>query len=350
MQSLVYETIRHKKPGTTVPFLPDLRLWYQWHDSKNSIPPKYEGEDLASVSRAIGVTPINYVRPWTTEVTGGTNEREKSSDGKRWTFGSEDEHLTAVWSIGPDGDYWQTEYPVKSAEDLAIVAKYLDRRKLSYSPSQTSAESDTVEIIELPSRPFAWFMLELVGFSEGLMILMDAETEVLDIIAKAEADLSELISTICAANPGSILLSPDNLDAYFISPGYFETYLAASYDGLATIADEHDCCTVVHAGGPVAGLAPLLADSRIDSIVGVAEAPQGDAGIKQIRELTQERIVPWGGIPQDFLLPQTKESDAIDGARRIASEARDSGAALLGIADHVPIEADIDRLATIASL
>ena len=107
---------------------------------------------------------------------------------------------------------------------------------------------------------------------------------------------------------------------------------------------------VVHVGGPVRRLLPGLASAGVDGIEGIAGPPQGDATLAQSRELTGATCALWGGISQDVLLPAHSQAAFEAAVHQAVGEAADDPRAILGIADRVPVDADVDRLAALPCL
>ena len=64
--------------------------------------------------------------------------------------------------------------------------------------------------------------------SDGLLLFFDAQALVEEIMAVLEQQMQSLAEQI-AGLPSQIVVSPDNLDAQFISPVFFHRYLADSY-------------------------------------------------------------------------------------------------------------------------
>ena len=58
----------------------------------------------------------------------------------------------------------------------------------------------------------------------------------------------------------------------------------------------------------------------------------------------------WGGIPQDLVLQTHDRSEFEAAVTQTASTAREDGHVLLGIADRVPADADLDRIQAIPEL
>ena len=334
-------------------FLPDLTLWYDWHHSRGTLPEKWQGYSLPQVARALGLPVWRVARPWRVE-TPGVQIVTMEQDGTR-TVRSETSTgtLVARWRLmGHNGDWWQTEYPVKSKADLAAALELVKARTYLLDPDrlvslEATVGDDGVLAIEIPRRPYSDVLHEFLGWSEGLLLL--GEPAVDEIIAVLESKLQALVQAI-AELPGRLVLAPDNLDGQFIPPAIFRAHLADSYQLTAEALHEHGKRLVVHVGGPIRHLLAALAEAGLDGVEGVCGPPQGDVTLAQAREIVGTALTLWGGIPQDFV-HDTHVRDEFEAAVVAAGqEAMGDSRMILGVADRVPVDADLSRIEAITGL
>jgi hypothetical protein len=358
-------------PGR-VPYLLDLTLWYRWHAGRGTLPPDWAGFSMAQVAQALGVAAWIVERPWRVEHHGITIATEKVEGQRVIRYETPAGALTARWSLGPDGDWWQTEYPVKTIEDLTIARTVVAAQKYVVEPGKSAnqqisesanAESvarttqyaprntqSTVVALELPMRPYSDLLHTMLGWGEGLSLLKgEGRPILLEMLARLEEKLAGLTAQI-AALPGTVLLAPDNLDGQYISPRVYREHMAESYRRTAEIAHGHDKRLVVHAGGPMRRLLPLLAEAGVDAVEGVAPPPQGDASLAEARVAVGPDLILWGGIPQDYLSPARDQGEFEAAVREAARQAASDDRAILGVADRVPVDADPARLQAIPQL
>lgn len=333
-------------------YLPDLTLWYDWHQRHASLPITWRDYSLPQIAHALGVPIWLAVRPWRVE-TPGVEICTDEKDGERVVRSETSAGtLIARWIRGPDGDWWQTEYPVKTQADLAAALELARARRyvldtVSLADVESQVGDEGVVAIELPRRPYSDLLHELLGWGEGLMFLGEPGVE--EIIAALEVALQDLVQAV-ARLPGRIVLSPDNLDGQYISPGAFQTYLAESYRRSADVLHQHGQYLLVHIGGPARRLLAPLAASGVDGVEGVAGPPQGDVSLAQAREIVGLELTLWGGIPQDFMLSTRNPAEFEAAVKQAAREAMGDGRMILGVADRVPVEAEPSRLVAIREL
>jgi hypothetical protein len=327
-------------------YLPDLTLWYRWHRDRGTLPEPWAGYSLPQVARAIGVPAWQVVRPWRAETPGVHSETIEGDEERVTRWETPAGTLTARWTIGPDGDWWQAGHLVQSEADLAAAVELARARTYvldpaALAPVQAEVGEEGVVALEIPRRPYSDLLHDFLGWGEGLLLL--GEPAVAEILAALEDALQALVAQV-ARLPGSILFSLDNLDGQYISPRAFEQHLAPSYARTAETVHAQGKYLLVHAGGPVRRLLPLLAAAGVDGVEGVAGPPQSDATLAEARALAGPAFTLWGGIPQDVLL-ETYDRAAFEAAvRQAAQEADEDPRAILGVADRVPVDAGVDRI------
>lgn len=335
-------------------FLPDLTLWYGWHRRLGTLPEHWRGQTLPQICHSLGVpawmTAKAYRLDW-----GPTKVRVNRQGGERIVryespFGT----LSERWEKGPDGDWWQTDYPVKTAADLSIARAILDARAYRFDRAacdklQTEVGPDGIAAIELPRRPFSQVFLEWLGWSDGLMLFFEAEDAIAAIVDLLEDQVQALVRE-AAMLPGPVFVSPDNLDAQFISPAYFDRYLAGSYRRSADVLHARGKQLMAGTGGYIRRLLPLLAQAGVDAVQGISGPPQSDATLAEARVAAGPDLWLWGGIPQDALLADFPEAEFEAVVQQAAREAAQDGRAILGVADVVPAATEIDRLERLIAL
>jgi hypothetical protein len=328
-------------------FLPDLRIWYDWQKENSLLPDRWKNFTLDDICLDTRIPIWRLVRPWRFESVFPVVTAEEAGE-KTTTIDINGHKIASRWTRGPDGDWWQTEYPVKTADDLKAVLEYVESGTYQFELDSVTVARDEVAddglvAIDLPARPFSWLMLEMLGWSEGLMLLLDAEDIIKTIVETADKKLQQLVADLskCAE---TIFYSPDNLDGQFVSPPYFSEYLAESYSKSSQTLHENGKYLTVHAGGPVGSLMEAVSKTGIDAIAGICGPPQGDTPMKEAREKAGDKLVLIGGIPQDYLLPSVKIGELEKALELTMAEAESDSRIIISIADHVPIDADISRL------
>jgi len=336
------------------PFVPDLNLWHEWHSLRGTLPEKLAGLGLPGVCSLLGVPAWMPRRAWSRELREVTMETVQDAGSKKIIYKTAGREFTALWNRGPDGDWWQTEYPVKQADDLVLFRSLVLDEELTPRPELLDPDPGDPgwSALELPLSPFPRLMLEMLGFSEGPVLLFEAEDEIREILSLAGERYTRQVTKILGENRENsgvrFAYMADNLDASFISPGYFKDFLLETYQKTADILHGSGYELMVHAGGPVGNLLELISQSGIDGIAGICGPPQGDTPFPQARIKAVSGLLLWGGLAQDYLMPSVSEDEFTAAMEMVKSQADDR--CIFGIADHVPVEAEWDRIQKAADL
>jgi hypothetical protein len=340
--------------GSTL-FIPDLTLWFQRNVERNSLPPAWKGLSLKEICRDLGVPCFNFNRPWRTEYRGTEETAGETGDGgsrfRRWKTSRGT--LESRWTRGPDGDWWQTEYPVKTAEDLPAVREIV--RSRVYIPLHRGTEDRITEdrtnpaVAELPMRPFSEVLHSFLGWNEGFMIALEAPETVAEITAVLEEKYLRLVEEL-AGGAEEFFYAPDNLDGRFISSDTFAEALLPGYAKTAEALHRRGKGLIVHAGGILGNLLPGLAKAGVDVVEGVAGPPQGDTTLSEARRIAGPEPVLWGGLPQDYLLSGRTEEEFRAAAREVLRDAKNTPNAVFGVADRVPADALPERMEYLTGL
>ena len=339
-------------------FLPDLTTWYNFHHKNDSLPSEFKGKPLEDICRFLNIPIWNTCKPW--RIDSKEVEVSIKADQKEIikTFKYQHKILTAKWIKGPDGDWWQTEYPVKNADDLKMMESYLKGRTFHMEfdamiELEKRVNSDGIVIPLLPTRAFSWLMLEILGWTDGLMLLLDEEELIEGLVENCEFQIQQFSQRLIKSlneRGFQIFLSPDNLDGMFISPDHFDQYLKKGYEKISRICRENNSKLIVHGGGPLNRIIKPLTETGVDCISGVSGPPQGDTPIESIRNSIGNETILLGGIPQDYLMDSAENDIFISRLERIIDSCKMDTRSIIGIADHVPLEADMSKLKKIAEL
>jgi hypothetical protein len=332
-------------------FMPDLSLWFEWHSKRGTLPEAHRESSLVDIASALNCPTWMVHTPWQLEYDGINVTSEESETQSVIKYHTKSRVLSELWSLGPDGDWWQTEYPVKDEDDLDAaeeIVKAMQYRVKSSKPPETESNPCIIDVIQFPKTPYSDMLHTMLGWSDGLMLMMAEEDRLTDLLGIMEEKRNELIQNLAAGFSHSIFLAPDNLDGQFISPASFKKHLESSYQKTCRLLHERNGILWVHIGGISKHLLPLLAGSGIDGLSGISGPPQSDATLSEARKAAGADIMLWGGIPQDYVMPTVDLSLLIESVEAAKSFAAIDNRTIIGIADHVPVEAEFTRLQEIS--
>jgi hypothetical protein len=332
-------------------FMPDLSLWFDWHCKRGTLPDAHRNSSLAEIAVALNCAAWVVHTPWQLEYIGIDVIREKSENRRVINYHTKSRVLSEIWSLGPDGDWWQTEYPVKDEADLDAaeeIVKSMQYREKPGTPPEINSNPGIVDVIQLPKTPYSDMLHTVLGWSDGLMLMMAEEDRLVELLEIMEEKRNALVRDLAVRFSRSIFLAPDNLDGQFISPAVFRSRLESSYQKTCETLHQNTSYLWVHIGGVSKHLLPLLAGSGIDGLAGISGPPQSDATLAEARTATGPNITLWGGIPQDYVMPQHDPAVLLESIEQVKAFAETDNRAIVGIADHVPADAEFSRLKEIS--
>jgi hypothetical protein len=353
-KEILFAQFNGKAPGRPL-FMPDLGLWYEWHSRRGTLPEAHRGSSLADIASALNCPAWTVHTPWRLEHDGVEVTREKSESRRVIHYRTRSKALSEVWSLGPDGDWWQTEYPVKDEDDLDAaeeIVNAMQYRLEPLSPAEAGADSGVIgviDVVQLPRTPYSDMLHTMLGWTDGLMLMMSEEDRLAEFLAVMEEKRNALIRKLAAAFPRSIFLAPDNLDGQFISPAAFKSNLESSYRKTIEILHAQGNCLWVHIGGISRHLLAPMAGCGIDGLAGISGPPQSDAALPDARQAAGPDVTLWGGIPQDYVMPMVDRALLIESIEAVMAFAASDPRTVIGIADHVPVDAEFTRLQEISS-
>lgn len=334
-------------------FMPDLNTWYQWHKRRGTLPEEMQTSSIAAIADALNCPAWLVKKPWKVEYQGVAVSVTETENEKTILYATPRRILSEKWTIGPDGDWWQKEYPLKTIDDFDAAETLVDAKTYVVNNDVTvMREGNAAEVValQLPMTPYSEMLHSMLGWGDGLLLMMGQGRrrleKMLDVLEKKRQDLAEKV----ASDPALLYLIPDNLDGQYISPATFNAYFAASYRSMAKILHNSNKKVIVHLGGIGKHLLPLISSAGIDAVLGVSGPPQSNATLSEAREIVGESMVLWGGIPQSYLTDIHAVEELEQLVREAVLHATQNNRVLIGIADHVPVGTDFSRLQRVARM
>lgn len=334
-------------------FMPDLNTWYQWHKKRGTLPAEIQTSSITEIANTLNCPAWLVKKPWEVEYQGVTVSVTETDNEKIILYETPHRALKEKWIIGPDGDWWQEEYPLKTTDDFDSAEFLVDAKTYVVNTNATSMlEGNSGEVIalQLPMTPYSEMLHSMLGWGSGLLLMMGQGRsrleKMLEVLEKKRLGLVEKL----ASYPALYYLLPDNLDGQYISPATFSSYFETSYESTVIILHNNNKKAIVHLGGIGKHLLPLISSTGIDAVLGVSGPPQSNATLSEAREIVGENMVLWGGIPQNLFMNTHDEEELEQSVQEALLQATKDTRVVIGVADHVPVGTDFSRLQRVAQL
>jgi corrinoid protein of di/trimethylamine methyltransferase len=367
-------------------FMPRLDLWYAAAMARKSMPSKYIGLVRDEISKIEGWVPYRFM-PDFLDLTDPSNMIHRSLGLIsnrfylcRYVFGPgieirancelEDiaiEYRTPLGAVR--GRAILTEEQKKNGATYHAVTEHLikgpeDYKVLSYIFQNVSVVPDYEPFLNfqkavgdatlcfaaagMAASPFHHILRDLVDPTTFYMHYQDYEQEMRGLAEAMTGYYRQLIQVV-AKSPAEAIVWGANYDDALTYPAFFEK------DMLPWI---QEACCEFHKAGKIVGshcdgenlrLMDLIIKSGLDVADSVCPHPTTKIRIKEYHRRWGGKLTIFGGIPQDFLLPDVMTVDDLNSYMdHFFDDIAPGDHFIVGIADAVPPDADFDRLHIIA--
>jgi hypothetical protein len=157
-----------------------------------------------------------------------------------------------------------------------------------------------------------------------------------------------VLDALCRLAP-PLVHFPDNLSSENLG-GWYDVYMAPGHRHRLARLHEAGVACAVHLDGTVRGLLPKLAAIGFDSVEALTPSPAGDITVEEMEQLTRDSdLVLWGGVPGAMFARPFKWLDMATHVEHTLT-AWKNRRFILGVADQVPPDGDVDFCRRIALL
>lgn len=244
---------------------------------------------------------------------------------------------------------------VQTADDLDVLVFLLEHRQLV--PSNLSDWSERRRMwlthngypcIALPRSPLAAFFVEWAGVQNGSYLLFDCPEKVAVVLRLMEEHEEPILEAVCELAPPLVHFA-DNLSSD-CTTGFYDRYMADAHRRRLERLHAAGIKSAVHLDGAVRGLLPKLIASGFDAIEALTPKPGGDLDFAEIRDLAGDHpVILWGGVPGIMFAPPYTRPQMETYVRRLLA-CWQGRPFILGVADQVPPDGDIEFCQKIAKL
>ncbi|MCL4504776.1 MAG: hypothetical protein M1434_05300 [Chloroflexi bacterium] len=349
------------QPAGEVVWTADISYWIAGRRYAGSADPAWDTEaGYLALCRELGILPYYWYdkfwlgRPEYDRSVTVTAEARGDVNLRRWRtplgdLCEETAFLPQSCSVGC------TRYPVQTETDLRTLVYLMEHRRMvpdcldDYQERMTLwAAYDGLPSIALPRSPLSAFLYEWAGVENGIYLIADHPDVVSRLFELMEAQEAPLIDAVCRAAPPLVHFA-DNLSSDNMA-GYYERFMAGPHARRLERLHAAGVKCAVHLDGTAAGLLPKLAAVGFDAVEALTPYPAGDLRVEEMRSVARsESVILWGGVPGVMFAPPFTWRDMEKHVRRLLDAWRGTRF-IVGVADQVPPDGDIDFCRRIAEL
>jgi len=339
-----------------VPWFADLSWWHNAHEFRGTLPEEYRGtEGIVNLHRELGCgIYLQPLDPWRFKFD-CPHQTEQEGHDTITTYTTPSGSLRQVVQFIPDQyTFIFKEYFIKSSDDLPAFRYLIESQTMEPDYEHISKHEDLigdtgVVVVCLPRTPLSKLMVEMAGVETTTLMALEEEDEFHSLVELMKK-YDEPAYTIAAGAPGEFAMFPDNLSSDILSPSFFKTYTLDYYGQRSKQLHEAGKTTMAHIDGMLRGLLPLLRQSGVACAEAITPAPIGDVRPEELRGLTGDEIVLWGGVPGAMLVPGYSEDDLITHVTQYLNVMKSNPRFVLGIGDQMPPNGDMRRIKLITDL
>ena len=258
------------------------------------------------------------------------------------------EYIFATHSWGP------REFMLKDSDDIKKY-QYLYEHT-SYLPDYGTAKARAdlvkeigVNLVYMPKSP----LMELVALHAGIeavtYMIADDEGEFADLMMVMRAKHDEACEIALNA-PAECIMIPENLSSDTISPRMYRQYCADYAAYWTDRIRKAGKFSFVHLDGVINPLLTEVSNIGFDVVEGLTPAPVGDLAFEQLRPITKNNAILWGGIPSGYFGPSVSDADFDTYVIRLIRQMAADGRSVLAVGDQVVPGAEFARIARVHEL
>ena len=360
MQNALLQLLSGRRTERVV-WTADISYWITGRKQDGTADPAWDEEKgYLQLHNDLGIMPYYYYRKfWTgssvydSSVTVRTEKQDnktlKSIDTPRGNLRQEIVYL-------PESACSAAVKPfVKTEEDLDIMLYALEHRQLApsnlddYSTRRKMwSEHDGLPCLGLPRSPLPSFAYEWAGLENMVMLLLDCPEKVMRALEIMESQEEQIVEAVCRLSP-PLVHFPDNLSSDNFT-GYYDEHMRERHRSRLDRLHNAGIKAAVHLDGSVRGLLPKLAENGFDAVEALTPRPAGDITVEETAELTGNNdVILWGGVPGAMFAGSCKWPDM---RKHVSNTIRtwQNRRFVLGVADQVPPDGDIEFCRSIADL
>jgi hypothetical protein len=343
-------------------------MWYNVHKSEGRLPPRYAGKSLEEVHAILDVgQPGNdrkakiYNKTYDVEIKIDEQPGSRSLRMVYVTPYGEAEELFDVDREAQAKGYrkhdQKMEWMVKGPEDFKKAAYVLNSAKFipcydEYITYQTKMGDAGEATTRSEYDPFYQLMEDIIGLNNIWYIWNDYKEEVeklYDVIWQKQ--INEMLPVVTAC-PANFVSYGRHYDSMMTPRPIFEKYIKPAIkvvsDALHSVGKLH----CIHSDADSKDLLDLYMESGIDILECYCCYPMVSCTMEETLERIEDKMVIWGGIPSTLLVPHAYNQqfflDYVDNFFKLLERYKGKSRVVVGLADNVVPEADIERLEIVA--
>ena len=339
-----------------VPWFGDLDYWYSAAKRAGMLDEKYLGDGYFKLSRDLGAGfYLQGYMPFRMESDGVEFETRESDGVVTTVMVTPKGTLTEISKWLPaSSSYGYVKHFVEHDGDLAAFAYYIENLRYSPDYAEASRRGDIVGdngvvLCYTPRTPFMQMATTYSGVVSLIYLLADYPDETNRLLQLMEEKF-DIGARLAVDSPAECIMIPQNLSSEAVGLKFYEQYLRPAETKWLKWIKDTGKTSFIHMDGTLRGLLPQVVKTGYDVIEAATPAPAGDMTMREIACAVNGEAVVWGGLPGALFTPIVSDREFEEHVISVLEVMREKPRYVLGVADQVPPDGMLSRVAAVAGL
>lgn len=348
-----------KVPDRT-PWYGDLSWWHAAHEAAGDLHAGYAGEaGYLRLHRDSGVGIYLYAPMLWTQTYDDTVTQTSIVEGRTVTSML----ITPVGSVRcvtvelpGSGASAVVEHYVKGPDDLRVMRyAHAHRRIVRNYDAFVECERRwgnsgmACALAPVSTTGLQMLLTRWAGVETAVRLWADARPEFERTIGEVQ-DCDDAIFALLASAPTRYVVFPENLSGEVTGRRLLRQYAMPYWRKRIDQLHSAGKLVGIHNDGTLRASLPLLIEAGFDFVEAATPAPVGDMALDELRDMTADRILVWGGIPGALFSPTTSEECFETFVEQVLRTFPRGSAFVLGVADQVPPDATFERICLVREI
>jgi uroporphyrinogen-III decarboxylase len=345
------------EPVSTIPFGARIDTWYNYHLAHDTLPPKYKGRSETDIIADQGAGAQKRYFSVCKERFHGMEvviKHDPPYETREYITPIGKCGIKLLWSTseGPWLAYEQ-EKLFKSPADYPVIKYIMEHTEPYFDEGYTAVRREVGDRGIVMTGVGLWsppqrVMREIIGYEQFYMEMMDNQEQVEEMIAAVEQLELKKLEIALDADIEIINLCANWSDD--IHTPVFRDYFTPYLQKTSAMIAARGKFSMVHADGEMRRLLPYFPETRVRIAEAITPAPMSSLTMGEFRRGLGEDVVIWGGIPSVMFEPNYSTVEFDDFVISLIKEMAPGGNFIMGMADNLPFDGDIDRVGRVVHL
>lgn len=349
-------TLLNRGKPDRVPWFGDLDYWYHAAANRGDLPPQFKGNGYFKLNADLdlgfylqGFGPYRQNNPQVTWI--------EKRDGNRLyrTLQTPVGDLVEIQQYLPLSSSWGiVKHLVQDEDDLLPFLTYA--RQMSFTKDYSEIirrkpiiGDNGVVLCYTPRSPFMQLITTYTGVENLIYLLQDAPDQLAEILSVLEEKYDQA-SEIAVASSADCIMIPENLSSEVVGTRFYSEYLKPYESRWVRQIRQAGKFSFIHMDGTLKGLVRQVAETGFDVIEAVTPEPCGDISMQALINMIDGPTILWGGLPGAVFTGGFSETDFEAHTESIIRLMKGEPRFVLGVADQVPPDGLLKRVARVSEL